>query len=958
MRLPPSSVATGLPAAAHRPCRSGRGLLHRSLRQRHQSLAAALALLLALAGCGGNAADDVARLKGRLENLSGTARLIELKNLVKSHPKSGEARLLLGAQLLADQDAAAAAVELQRALALDHPQAAVLPLLAEAQNASGQAQLTVERWGDHTLADAQAQARLQAAVARAYGLLGRPQLAQAALDRALAADPREPATRLMQAQLSFGSAGADAALQQLDALLRDHPGFADGWAARGELLLRRPGARDQALAAYAQALKANPNHLHSLAAVASLHLAAGRLDAARPLTDTLRQLAPKQVNTAMLDARLAFAEGHHAQAREIYQALLRGLPDNITVLLSAGENELRLNAAQQAEAYFAKASALEPRHALARRLLAQAQVRLGQPAKALVTLAPLIDAADTPADVLALAAQARLANGEPRAADALLERLARLKPADPQWRTVLASARLNKGNDTAALAELRAIAASDPGVSADMALVDAQLRRGLVDETLSTLDALTRKRPDDPQSHQLRGQVLAQKGDAGGARQAFEAAQRANPRYYPAVAALAALDLRANQPDAAARRIQAFLKLQPRHAPAMLALAEIAARQPGDGSAALAHIQAAVKAVPHEVDAHIALINHHDSRRQIDAALSAALGATAALPDNVRLLQLLARVQLRARQTAQALSTYGKLVQLQPRSPLGHLGQAQVYLSTGELGLAQRSIDNALQLSPDLPDAQSLAVAVAMRRKQVDTALAIVRRMQSARPADGRGWLLEGDIEASRQRWDVAAAAFRKALGTSDAQAAAIKLHHALLQGGHADQAATAAERWLAEHPRDAGFLFYLGDAAQVRGDLATAEKRYQEVLTAQPEHAAALNNLAMLLLQQSRPGALALAERAARRAPDQPQVLDTLAQALAAEGQARRALETQRRAVALAPDDPTLKLHLARRLVDAGEKAKAKAQLDDLAASGGAASFQAEVAELRAGLGTLLPGR
>ena len=119
-----------------------------------------------------------------------------------------------------------------------------------------------------------------------------------------------------------------------------------------------------------------------------------------------------------------------------------------------------------------------------------------------------------------------------------------------------------------------------------------------------------------------------------------------------------------------------------------------------------------------------------------------------------------------------------------------------------------------------------------------------------------------------------------------------------------------------------------------------------------------ALNNLAMVRLQRKQPGARALAERAVATAPQNPALLDTLAQAQAAEGQLDTALATQRSAVAAAPQTPALRLNLARILLQAGERAKAKAELDRLAALGDGFSQQADVRQLLQTLGPSLPGR
>ena len=921
-------------------------------------LGLAVLSVLGLAGCGKNEARDLAKVRAEAGAGNLEAARIELKRLVQAHPQSGEARFLLGQQLLADGDGAAAMIELQRALEYRHPEAQVLPRLVEAMNLAGLSHQALVQYADVRLADAEAMAALQAGLAMAQLREGDVAAARQAVQAGQAQAPRSAPALLMKARVATVANEPDEALRTLDELLANHPAQHEAWSLKGDLLLRQPGGQAQAVAAYTQALKAKPDQLYAHSALVALHLSQGQLDAARQQFKQLQKLAPTHPNTALFDAHLAYAAGQHTRAREILQALLRALPENVNVLLTAGENEMKLGATQQAEAHFAKALALAPRHALARRLLAQAQIRLGQAPKALLTLAPLVDAPEAAPEALALAAQARLLNGEARAADALYTRLAKLKPTDPRLRTIVASAGFGKVQDDAVFSELRSIAQADTGTAADMALISAHLKRGQHDAALQALTGLERKRPNDPGQHLQRGQILALKGDRAGARQAFEQALVLEPGYFAAIAALAALDLQAGQPDVARQRLLAVLKAQPGNARAMLALAELAQRQGAPRAEVRKQLEAAVKAAPLDLDARVALVTHLFGSHQHEAAVTAAQAATVALPENLELLELLGRCQMRVNQPSQALATYGKIATLQPKSPRGPLGMADVYLATGELDQAQRSIDRALELSPGLPEAQGQAVAVALRRKQFDAALAIARQMQAQSPDNATGWLLEGEIGAQRGQWVAAAVALRKAVDKGGSSAATIKLHQLLLRDGKAGEAQALASRWLAAHPKDTDVLFYLGDRAQRQGDTASAEKHYQQALAVQPDHVLSLNNLAMLQLQLKKPGALALAQRAVQVAPDQPSLLDTLAQAQAAEGQLSDAVQTQRRAVALAPGEPALALALARYLLQSGDKAQAKVELDRLATLDSAFAQQAEVAQLRGALSPALPGR
>lgn len=932
------------------------------MRLQHRvTLSLAVLAAITLAGCGKKPIDPEKRATaqaGKGDDAEINAARLKLKSLVQAQPKSSEARYQLGLQLLADGDAAAAVIELQRAQDFKHPENLVLPRLAEAMNLAGQNKQVIDQFADKRLSDPEAGAALMASVAESQAQQGDMAAANKTVERALATAPKSERALLARIRLLTAGNDLSTALATVETLLAAHPNSHEGWAVKGDLLLRTPDGRPQALAAYEKSTQIKPDYLYAMSGLLSLRMAMHDVDGAKKDLAKLKTVAPKHVITGMFEANLAYATGEHAKARDIYQALLRSLPEDVSVLLSAGENELKLHAPQQAEAYFAKASSIAPRNVLARRLLAEAQIALGQAARALVTLAPLVEATDASADVVALAAQASLLNGDAKAADTLFKRLAKLKPTDPKLRTVLASASLGKGNETVVYNELREIAAVDSGVTADLALISGLIKGGQPDAALSAVDDLQKKRPSDPVPQQLRGQILIGKADRPGARKAFEAALALDKTYYPAAAALALLDLQDTKYDDARKRFADIIKLQPKDVRAILGLAELQARLDAPRAEVQRLLDSAVKEVPNDVNARLALITHHMGGTNNVAALSAAQAAVAAVPDNLELLDLLGKCQLRANQASQAIASFGKMVSLQPKSPRGHIGMVDAYMATNELGLAQKSMDRALELAPRQVDVIGHAVALASRKNQYPAAIEYCRRLQADRPTESLGFLLEGELEMARSNWDAAAIALRKGIDRPAPGAGATKLYHSLLRSGKAAEATAFAGQWLKTHPKDTSLLFYLGNAAQAKGDAATAETRYEQVLAANAGHVLALNNLAMLRIQQKKPGAVGLAERAVEGAPEQALLLDTLAQAYASENKISKAIEAQQHAVAVAPTDGTLRLGLARYQLEAGNKALAKAELDKLTALGTAFPAQAEVQRLLASLGSGLPGR
>jgi Flp pilus assembly protein TadD len=242
-------------------------------------------------------------------------------------------------------------------------------------------------------------------------------------------------------------------------------------------------------------------------------------------------------------------------------------------------------------------------------------------------------------------------------------------------------------------------------------------------------------------------------------------------------------------------------------------------------------------------------------------------------------------------------------------------------------------------------------MTVAMRENKPQEAIALAREIQKAEPRDPEGFLLEGDVENARRNHDQAVAAYRKALDLRKATDIAMRLHMALLNGGRKAEADKLAADWNRGNPKDAVFRFYEGDVALQRGDLAAAEGHYRAVLATQPRNALAMNNVAYLLVKQGKPGALDLARKANELLPGRPQMMDTLALALATDKKLPEAIEVQKSAISRAPDDPGLKLTLARLLIQSGDKAYARAELEDLAKLGSRFRDQAEVGKLLATL-------
>ena len=877
--------------------------------------------------------------------------IINLKTVLQKNPQSGQVRYLLGQALFDAGDAGGAVLELKKARELKFDDNQVLPVLARALNAAGRPKEVTEGLAEVALSNPKAAADLKSSLAQAYYGLGMLDRAQAAVNAALQLDARNLAARLTQARLTAGRGEFDQAIAMADAAIADEPTRGEPWILKGELLWIGKSDLDGGEKALRRALAIDPGQMRAHEALLRLLYQRHDLAPYKAQVAAMSKAFPQRIETRFYVTHLALMEGDLKKAQEGAQQLLKVAPDSSQVLQLAGAVELRTGAMLQAQAHLKRAVQLEPSPGVSRPLLAEAQLRAGQPGQALETLKPLLDEAQPAAKVLALAAQAYLQDGDLEKAEGLYQRAAKADPHDAKARVALALTQIGKGRADSGYAQLESLAATDKTTYADLALIAARARSGDLDAALLAVDRLQAKTPNAALPYVLRGRILLQRRDQTGARGSFEKALAVEPTDYAAISELAALDVADNKIDDARKRFEAVLAREPGNVMARMAVIDLRQRAGAKPEEIETLLAQAVSASPEEAAPRLALIQHHLARRHAKAALTVAQSAAAAFPDNLLILDALGRSQLAAGDSLQAIQTFQKIASSQTASPLPHLRLAETYIASKDYAAATLSLRRALEIAPKLLPAQRSLVQVLLARKRVKEALEVAREVQKQRPREAAGYLIEGELQAGQKEWDAAVAAFRAAFERDHSVAVATRLHTLYTVAGRPADAARLAASWEAERPRDAGFILYLAELAMSRKEYAVAEARYRQLLTLRPQDALALNNVAWLLLQQGKPGALPLAEKAQQLAPEQATFMDTLASALAAERQFARAMEWQYKAVAKDPDSPGLRLNLAKLLIASGDKVKARAELQKLVALGGRFAGQAEVETLLKGL-------
>ena len=914
--------------------------------------AVALAAALMVAACGSDNPDQfIASAQDYLSRNDAPAAIIQLKNALKARPDSASARLLLGQALQATGDIAGAQTEWRKAQDLGAAPEDVVPPLADALLLEGQYRKITTDYAGQQLTNAQAQARLRTTVAKAWQRQGQDDKFQASIEDALKAQPDYAPALIELARANAARGNIDEALARLDKIPKQSASAAEALKLRGDVLMYGKRDMDGALLAYQEALQVNPAFAEGQVAIVQLLLFQNKTDAAAEALKELAKVAPGRPQTLYLQAMLAYAKNDFKAAQEHAGKLLALTPDNARALELAGMTELRVGANAKAETFLAKAVQLAPALPMARRGLVATYVRLGRLDKAIATLPPDVESNDLDPGMTALAGQVYMLHGDVDRAQRYFAKASSLDPKDPAKRTSLAISRLVSGQGDAALGELQSIAASDDGVVADMALINALLQQRKIDQALKAIDALEKKRPTDVLPVFLRGRALLLKRDTAGARKAMEQALTIDANYFPAVGILAVLDNAEKRPDEARARLEAAIQRQPGNVQAHIALVELRAANAAPQEELAGLLRKAVDAAPSSPVPRMLLAEHYLRNSAPKEALTVAQQAVAAVPDNMQLLDVLGRAQSANGEHNQAQTTFNRMAALQPQSPQPLLRLASAQLVAGDQAAAGQSLRKALDIDPQLLQAQQGLVSLAMTAKKPEAALAVTRTVQKQRPKEAAGYLMEGQIYAAGKDWDKAADALRAGLKQIASAQLAVPLHEVLLSAGKKPEADRWAAEWLRTQPKDAGFPLYLGSRAIDSKNLPEGLRQFEHVIALQPNNAVALNNRAWLKGQLGMDGALADAERANALAPNQPAFMDTWAMLLSAANQHDRAVELQKKAVQMQPQLLQLKLNLAKIQIKAGNKDAARALLDELSAAGEKFSLQAEVDQLKKAL-------
>jgi putative PEP-CTERM system TPR-repeat lipoprotein len=862
------------------------------------------------------------------------AAVIQLKNVLLVEPGNAQARLLLGQAYLKLEKGQSAYKELNRARDLGISREVVIPPLGRALLITGQSDellksLFIEQDDPVTL-----KANILLLQGQAYLASRRFELAGDRFSRVLELDPNMADAILGKAHLAYHGKDNARAFELVDQAISLAPDNADAWILKGELL-RAANQQQEAVSAFQRALDAAPARLTARMGKAAAHIALGEHEKAMAEIKQIQNAYPDLHLTYYLRALALFQHQETDAAQESVQLALNLEPDHAPSQLLAGTIAYQQGQMNQAERYLRTYWGRHPDNIQASRLLAATLMKLNEPAKAVEVLEPGVSSAADDAQYLALLGSACIASGDSDRGLGYLEKAMSLEPDVAILRAQLAIGQLVQGDVDQAVIELQTAVELEPGLlQADIMLVLIYLAKKEFDAALSATDALVARMPENPVMHNLKGAALLGSGDRPAARNSFENALGLQPDFLPAHINLAQIDLLEGDSAAAKTRYRKVLSYDAGNLKALLALATLAERD-GQAEEGEKWLMTAHENHPDEIMPGLRLVQYYQREGKTIKALDVARKMAITHPRDQRVLKNLVVAQLNAGEEDAALATMQTLVEVTPESAEVYYQLALIQLTLEKPGDARESLEEALALRADYPEAQVALGRLDIVDKRYEEALEIASHLRESRPDTGSGYELQGDINHAREEFKQAAEMYVIALEKADSAQVARKLFLSRMQAGEHDTAHEGLRQWLDEHPEDTKIRSMLAMALQSSGQEQQAIEQYLKILETEPDNVIILNNLAWLYQEAGNPEAVKYAQHAHELAPDRPEVTDTLGWLLVQNGETNRGLVLLQEARVKAPHIPDIHYHMAVALYKSGRVDEARKELDRLLRTG-----------------------
>ncbi|WP_088330612.1 XrtA/PEP-CTERM system TPR-repeat protein PrsT [Lacimicrobium sp. SS2-24] len=881
-------------------------------------------LSLALLACSQQTGEQhLDKAKDYIDQNKYQAAVIELKSALQKSPQLAAARFELGRIYVQQQQFEQAEKELNRAMEYGYPETEVIPLLSRAYQKTG-ADVALSKLKNQYAGLSEDEAaevgfyKLESLVR-----LERTADARSLIEQIKTYDTQSPYKSLALTYSYLLDEEPERAMLQLQEVIANHPGQPDALALKGRLHMSQ-GERDAAIETYQQYYETNPDDHQISFLLARLLTDAGRTEEAEPILDKLLAISDTNPLLNQLKGLSRANEGDHKAALQYTEKALMNKGTDPGLRLAAGYSAFQLGDFNTAVNHLSMVASDLPADHPGLRLLAASQIQLGLTDEAGETLKRLEQLSDQEAQLFSAAGFEMLKEGNIKGAQEMVARSQGLSESATDL-TRLGVLQLSL-NDVKGILNLEQALEKEPEQDTTRAtLATAYLVTEQYDKAMQLAEEW--KQQGDVQGYLLAGTVLRRQGQNDEARAEFEQAEKMAPTDPKVRLAVIDLSLAEGNDKKALQALEQLLDEKPSHIPALSRYFDLMHRQ-DQGDKGIERIKQGLTGEADDIQLNVLLAHAYliTGKPEQSIQLLAKEDTDKTLP--VKYWDILGQSYLRSNKVKEANAHYDAWLNHHPHNLKAIMGKLFLFDIQGQFEQGLALSKETVSRYPD--DIRLLSVYThfllmtgdfEQGRKQFDALPARVKDSPLGKGLNGR--LLAGEGRCQEAMPDI-----QSAYENKPNHRHLVLAVFCLNQMGQREQSYELLNDHVERMPKDLASVMMLAER-EIPRDMTKAATRYKQALQINGTNYLALNNLAYL---QMKLGQLSEAREHAMRAleqrPEDPAVLDTVAQVLKANKDLEEAEKYLSRAAESKQTTDEIYLNYVELLFERGRTELAKRKL------------------------------
>lgn len=632
--------------------------------------------------------------------------------VLKQDPNNLDAKILLASVYSGLGDQNAALREIDAAVQLAPNRADTYRILARIQVRAKQVKQAEESLKKALTLDPSS-VDVVLALGSYYQQQGRWAEAEQQVRHAIELRPKEVPPRKQLAMLYLGQNKRAEAIQVLTDAKRDLAGDSAGYRMLGDFYFDS-GDLENALAEYAKLNQQHPEDIRVRKNYVQLLIMRGRLDEATKFNDEILKANSKDTDSLIYRGEILNLQGRPNDAVQSLDAALKTEPDNANGHYQLGIAFGKLGNTDRAEGEWREAVRLRPDHSGALQALADVALRKRDYNQLAELADKIMGIEKSSPKPYVMRATAKFARRDGAGAEADLKKAIEVAPQDPLGYSRLAGMYLVQKRFSESLKFYEEALKRDPDFrEALQGLVSLDLQQNQPSRAIARLSALVEKNPNNGYACFLLGQAYLVSKDLAQAETALSKAVSLEKGNMEALVLLAQVQGRRGSVEKAIATYNQTIQTNPR-AVVPYVLLGVLEESRGNWQKAMELYQKALQVQPdYPLAANNLAYLMLENGGNIDVALSYAQVARRGMPNSPSAADTLGWAFYKKGTYGLAIGLLEEAVNKADRNALYHYHLGMAYQAAGKKQLAKQHLKRALEVNPNLPQAEDIRKSLA-----------------------------------------------------------------------------------------------------------------------------------------------------------------------------------------------------------------------------------------------------